>query len=58
MADVYGDEPRAKFFIKRKCLLDEIELSGESTVCGGCHYFVQTDPFGEKITDIGRKVSV
>ena len=35
--------------------MDEIDLDGENAMIGKCDYFVQTDPFRERITDIWEK---
>ena len=45
----------ARFFIRQGCRADEIELNGENASPDKCDYFVQTDRFGEKITDIWEK---
>lgn len=44
-----------RFFIRQGHRPDEIELNGENAAPDKCDYFVQTDPFGEKITDIWEK---
>lgn len=44
-----------RFFIRQGHRADEIELNDENAAPGKCDYFVQTDPFGEKITDIWEK---
>ena len=50
-----GLKLEARFFIRQGCRADEIELNGENASPDKCDYFVQTDPFGEKITDIWKK---
>ena len=44
-----------RFFIRQGHRADEIELNGENAAPDKCDYFVQTDRFGEKITDIWEK---
>ena len=50
-----GRKLTARFFIRQGHRADEIELNGENATPDKCDYFVQTDPFGEKITDIWEK---
>ena len=45
-----GWKLEARFFIRQGHRADEIELNGENVAPDKCDYFVQRDPFGEKIT--------